>query len=187
MEKITLGKVKSIASRISSKVKSDRKDPTGNQNCQLCTWCSEAQFRGVNVLPRPVYSPRDIIFKFKGDDIVKGGGRQHFKTIDDLKSILEKAEDGARFYAHVKWRQGNGGHEFIVINVDGKSYLMDSQAGKVIDAFCPASYFNKSDLSMSYILRMDTKDFNKDILKYNDMKYCLEWDEEKDMKYLEEN
>lgn len=45
--------------------------PSGNQNCQLCTWAMEAQLRGKNVLPRAVYSPRDPIFNLNGYDIVK--------------------------------------------------------------------------------------------------------------------
>ena len=52
---------KNISSKIKNTVEKDRKEPTGNQNCLLCTWCAEAQFRNINVLPRPVYSPRDII------------------------------------------------------------------------------------------------------------------------------
>ena len=67
----SLFKAKRISNIIKNKVEKDTKEPTGNQNCLLCTWCAEAQFRNINILPRPVYSPRDIIFKYTNANIVK--------------------------------------------------------------------------------------------------------------------
>lgn len=60
-KKMNLSTVKAIASKIKSKVDKDRKPPVGNQNCLLCTWCSEAQLRGYNELPRPVLTKRYYI------------------------------------------------------------------------------------------------------------------------------
>ena len=80
----------------------------GNKNCLLCTWCAEAQFRGIDILPKPVYSPRDVIFKFTDANIVKYARKIHFRNKDQLK---QKVLNGERFYCHVSWKGSPGGHE----------------------------------------------------------------------------
>ena len=52
---------------IHDKYKKDQINPVGNQNCLLCTWCFEARMRGLDVLPRPVYSPRDDVLDIPGN------------------------------------------------------------------------------------------------------------------------
>ena len=183
--KITINKIKSIVSKIYQKAKSDEKPPTGNQNCMLCTWCVEAQIRGLDILPRPVYSPRDIIFKQKGYDIIKSPSKEKINNITQLKSILLK-DDNSRYYVHVNWKNKTSGHEFIITNIDKEIYVIDGQAGLVepIDTKSGKYYFKDINYSNSYIVRMDNKDLNDDILKYNDMKYLIYWDEEKDIEYM---
>ena len=73
-----------ISRKIKNKVEKDKRRPVGNQNCLLCTWCAEAQFRHVDVLPRPVYSPRDIIFKFANANIVKYPRKMYFNDKNEV-------------------------------------------------------------------------------------------------------
>ena len=185
-QKITIYEIKSIASKIAQKTKSDEKPPTGNQNCMLCTWCTEAQIRGINILPRPIYSPRDIAFKQKGYNIIKNPSKTLINNLDHVKSILLR-HNNSRYYVHVNWKNSTSGHEFIITNIDNKIYVIDSQAGLVesIDSQAGKYYFKDINYSNSYIVRMDNKEINNDILKYNDIKYLIEWDEEKDIAYME--
>ena len=186
-EQLSVGKLQSIATKIARKVAADEKghEYEGNQNCQLCTWCAECQCRGMDILPRPVYSPRDIIFKYTSYSIVKGGRKVFFSTIDDIKDIILKAGSGARFYTHVQWKNSNSGHEFITVNVYGKLYILDGQAGVVADIDTKkGSYFKNASLKDSFLVRMDDRELNEKVLKYNDDKYIIYWDEEKDWEYL---
>ena len=172
-----------IIKRISNKVEKDKKEPVGNQNCLLCTWCTEAQFRGIDVLPRPVYSPRDVIFKFTDANIVKYARKIHFRNENVLK---QKVLKGKRFYCHVNWEGSSGGHEFILLNIDGKIYAMDSQAGLLadIDSDDGGYYFRDINYKNSFIVRLDNKELNEDILKYNSANFTMDFDEIEDSKYL---
>lgn len=178
---------KAKAQRVFSEVQKYKNGgPAGNQNCQLCTWAMEMQFRGENVLPRPVYSPRDVELGLNGYDIVKNPKKESIKDKNDVLKRLKESGDGSRFYTHVKWAGGSGGHEFIVANFGGEPYVVDGQAG-LVSKFGTKSakeYFDKIDYASSFMVRMDDKEINRDILKYNDKKYITEWDQEKDIRYM---
>lgn len=103
-------------------------EPAGNQNCLLCTWAAEAQIRGYDILPRPVYSPRDPIFNINGWDIVTND-MQTFYNLQQLKNIIINSGDGSRYYAHVNWKNSNGGHEFILLNDRNNIMVVDAQQG----------------------------------------------------------
>ena len=178
--------IKSLALKISKEIKTkvnkDKKEPTGNQNCLLCTWCAEAQFRGINILPRPVYSPRDVIFKYTDANIVKYHRKMYFNNIDEL---IFKVLKGERFYCHVNWKNSNGGHEFLLLNIDKEIYVMDPQDGLFtnINTKEGSYYFNNINYKNSFIVRLDNKLINENILKFNDNKYILEFNENIDLKY----
>lgn len=178
--------------RIAEKVKKDKKDPTGNQNCMLCTWCMEAWFRGYNILPRPVYSPTDIIFtsNYEPHDIVKNNCKViHFRNKNELKNICLSSGNNSRYYIHINWIGSSGGHEFILINIDDIIYIIDAQQGlfENIDSNTKVSnYFNNINYDNSYIIRMDDKQFNHKLIKYNDNKYIKDFTKN-DMKYIDES
>ena len=178
--------IESIVKEIHNKTISDKKEPTGNQNCLLCTWCTEAQIRGYKELPRPVYSPRDSIFTHNGYDIVKNPSKIKIKNVSNVKDIVTKSGNNSRYYVHVNWKGSKGGHEFMLLNKNNEVYVVDSQAGLVasIESFKGSYYFNDINYNNSFLVRLDDKKFNKSILKYNDPSYTLEWDEDKDIKYL---
>lgn len=179
-------KFNSIAGKIKNKVYADSKPPVGNQNCQICTWCTEAQMRGIDVLPRPVYSPRDVIFDHEGYEIVKDPVKESISSTNEVKKMVQ-ANDNSRYYAHVGWKGVTGGHEFIVANINGVASVVDSQDGLVapIDSKKGSYYFKNADFTRSFMVRMDNKELNKDILKYNSDKYLIEWDDDIDYDYLE--
>lgn len=179
--------IKSLALKISKEIKAkvnkDKKEPTGNQNCLLCTWCAEAQFRNIDILPRPVYSPRDVIFKYTDANIVKYHRKMYFNNIDEL---IFKVLKGERFYCHVNWKNSNGGHEFLLLNIDKEIYVMDSQDGLFtnINSKEGSYYFNDINYKNSFIVRLDNKILNQDLLKLNDDRYILEFNKTEDLKYL---
>jgi len=185
---LDLSKVKSIAAKIAAKTKADEKKPVGNQNCLICTMCMEANLKGIKILPRPVYSPRDIIFKHDATPIVLNPSKTTIKNRDHIKSILHKAGNYSRYYCHVNWKDSMGGHEFLLINIDDTVYVVDAQANLVgpIDDKVTGRYFDKINWDNSFVYRVDNKQMNPKVLEYNNMKYCLPWDEEKDRKYLED-
>ena len=172
-----------ISRKIKNKVEKDKKKPTGNQNCLLCTWCAEAQFRHIDILPRPVYSPRDVIFKFANANIVKYARKMHFSNKDEL---IRKVLKGKRFYCHVNWENSSGGHEFILLNINSEIYIMDPQAGLLADINSKEGsyYFKNINYKNSFIVRMDNKKLNEDLLKYNDANLTIDFDEVEDLKYL---
>ena len=174
---------KNICERIKAKVDKDRKEPTGNQNCLLCTWCAEAQFRGMDILPRPVYSPRDVIFDFTNAEIVKNPSKIHFENLEELKREVQK---GQRFYCHVNWAGSEGGHEFLLLNMDGEVFVMDAQAGLLADIKSEdgAYYFKDINFANSFLVRLDNKELNEDALKLNNDEHIREFDEVEDLKYL---
>ena len=179
--------IKNQVKRIAEKVKKDKKDPTGNQNCMLCTWCMEAWFRGYDILPRPVYSPTDKIFDFEGYDIIKRPTKITINDKNDIKKFVLAAGDRSRFYVHFKWKNGNGGHEFLLINIYDEIYLIDAQSNIFEKITSPkvSSYFRDVDYEKSFIVRADDKEINTSMLKYNDME-PKEFTPE-DMKYIHDN
>ncbi len=172
-----------ICERIKQKVDKDRKEPTGNQNCLLCTWCAEAQFRGMDILPRPVYSPRDVIFDYTNAEIVKNPSKIRFKNQAEL---VQEVLKGQRFYCHVNWQGSEGGHEFLLLNVDDKVFVMDPQAGLLVNIESDegAYYFKDINYDNSFLVRLDDKELNEDALKLNNNEYIREFDEVEDLKYL---
>ncbi len=180
---------RNIANRIHAKYVADQKPPTGNQNCQLCTWCAEANFRGINVLPRPIYSPRDPAFDVCAESIVMNPDRKEFPNFQELNDWI-MTQPNARFYVHVKWNGGTGGHEFMLINFN-IPHILDPQQG----IFEPTTslkifndYFGNIDYSESYICRLDDRPLNKALLtKMNSMTMLVPWDESKDIPYMREH
>ena len=173
-----------VASTISKEVQ--KYDDNGsNQNCMLCTWATELQSRGIDFLPRPVYSPRDVIFTLNGYDIVKEPVKQSIESKEDVITQVTDAGDGARFYCHVNWADSNGGHEFILANTDGKIMIVDSQSNYINDITSDSEYFEDINYENSFIVRLDNKEINNDILKYNDEEYITEWDDTLDGELLE--
>lgn len=176
-------KASSVADAIHTKYKRDSKPPTGNQNCQLCTWCAEAQFRGNKVLPRAVYSPRDSALTIDGENVVKNPERTHLINSKDLKQKVMSPSEDARYYCHVKWGDGHGGHEFLILKSGNLAYVMDPQQGTVTPME-KSDYFNNVDYEKSYISRLDNKEFNTELFnKVNNAK-PLEWNTKKDTEYM---
>ena len=185
--KFSMNEIKGIIQRIHRKSEMDKKEPTGNQNCMLCTWCLEAQFRGIDILPRPVYSPRDEIFKFDGYSIVTNPVRIEIRNLRNMIKLITDAGNRSRFYIHVNWNGSSGGHEFMIVNISNKLYVLDAQSGTIADIRSKDGlyYFNNINWNNSFIVRMDDREFNEDLLKYNDDSYILYWDDKKDREYLE--
>ena len=189
-EQITVNDANRIAALIRAQVLRDSKPPTGNQNCQLCTWCAEAQFRGINVLPRPIYSPRDPALEIIGEGIVKNPQQNSIRDKNDVINQVTNAGGGARFYCHVKWNGGAGGHEFLLLNLEGSVYLMDAQQGFVsmINGTEAKSYFDDINYQKSYIARLDDHELNEELLReYNDPSKTVMWDPAHDIPYMKEN
>lgn len=189
----SLSEIKAIVSKIRDYVKRTAKPPTGNQNCQLCTWCTEAHMRGFDVLPRPVYSPRDPVFNIKGESIVKNPTRQSLGSglRSGIENLLDLTEiEGGRWYCHVNWYSSQGGHEFILMRINKVLYVVDSQQGLVTNALSErgGEYFNDIKWGNSYIVRLDDKEFNEEMfMKNNDPSQTLPWDEDLDIPYMREN
>jgi len=178
-----------IASRIHAKYVADQKPPTGNQNCQLCVWCAEANFRGNNILPRPIYSPRDPAFDVCGEEIVMNPDRKQFSSFNELNDWI-MAQPNARFYVHVKWKNGTGGHEFMLLTTN-VPHILDPQQGvcsPITDIKTFGEYFGDIDYSDSYVCRLDDRQLNIILLnRMNAMSMLVPWDESKDIPYMREH
>ena len=170
---------------IHDKYKKDQIDPIGNQNCLLCTWCFEARMRGLDVLPRPVYSPRDDVLDISGNQIVFGSRQIKFKNYTDLASEITKAGDGCRFYVHVNWKDSKGGHEFIIMRISGKNFIIDPQQGKIEPLTKSNNYVSDINYDNSYIVQLSGKKFNRNLFdKWNDESTVLLWDPKRDIPYM---
>jgi RimJ/RimL family protein N-acetyltransferase len=159
-----------------------------NQNCMMCAWALEMQLRGNrSFLPRPVYSPRDVVFTEidGGWLIVKKPRKIRIKKKLSVSQEVEEAEEGARFYCHVNWQDSTGGHEFLVLNIEGTAYVADAQANVLNRVEDDHTYFEDINWDNSLLVRLDNKEIDDNILKYNDDKYILEWDDELDPAFLE--
>ena len=78
-------KYRNIIRDIKNEVKKyENGGPAGNQNCLLCTHSFELQCRGIQVLPRPIYSPRDPALGIEGCRIVKNAKKESFKSKKDF-------------------------------------------------------------------------------------------------------
>ena len=177
--------VKHAIKLIHDKYKKDQKDPVGNQNCLLCTWCFEARMRGLDVLPRPVYSPRDDVLDIPGNQIVFGSRQIKLKNYTDLASEITKAGDGCRFYVHVNWKDSKGGHEFIIMRIGGKNFIIDPQQGKIEPLTKSHNYVSDINYDNSYIVQLSEKKFNRNLFdKWNDESTVLPWDPKKDIPYM---
>ena len=165
------------------------KDPVGNQNCMLCTWAAEQRFRGIDAMPRAVYSPRDPIFNINPKQIVKNAISVPDLTADKLKAALQRSGFGSRYYVHVNWKGSSGGHEFLAINDEGTLCVLDAQSGTYapIDSEEGREYFDDIEPKNSYAFRIDNKELNEDFLKLNEDENLVDWDEEADTKFMEEN
>lgn len=170
---------------IHDKYKKDQIDQIGNQNCLLCTWCFEARMRGLDVLPRPVYSPRDDVLDIPGNQIVFGSRQIKFKNYTDLASEITGAGDGCRFYVHVNWKDSKGGHEFIIMRIGGKNFIIDPQQGKIEPLTKSNAYVSDINYDNSYIVQLSGKKFNRNLFdKWNDESTVLPWDPKKDIPYM---
>lgn len=177
-----------IADKIHAKYKADQKEPTGNQNCLLCSWCAEASIRGGEYLPRPVYSPRDSALEIEPESMITGIKRVNLKGgYHSLLSHLKSAKEPfARWYCHVQWGDSNGGHEFLIVKIDDNSFgIMDAQQGTVKPLNTDDYHVKDIDWSGSYICRIDDKPFKYMKLdQINDPKKTLPWDPKKDIPYM---
>lgn len=179
---------KDIANKIHAKYESDKKEPTGNQNCQLCTWCAEAQFRDHDILPRPIYSPRDPAFDIEGETIVKNSTRLKPTSFDNLLELLSVETPFGRWYCHVKWSEGNGGHEFLILKIHNKYFTMDPQQGSIEPLHDTNKYVEDIDWDETFICRFDDKEFDYTLLeKINDPSKTVQWDESKDIPYMRDH
>ena len=176
--------VKNAIKLIHDKYKKDQIDPIGNQNCLLCTWCFEARIRGLDVLPRPVYSPRDDVLDISGNQIVFGSRQIKLKNYTDLASEISGAGDGCRFYVHVNWKDSKGGHEFIIMRIGGKNFIIDPQQGKIEPLTKSNNYVSDINYDNSYIVQLSGKKFNRNLFdKWNNSAPLL-WDPKKDIPYM---
>lgn len=170
---------------IHDKYKKDQIDPIGNKNCLLCTWCFEARMRGLDVLPRPVYSPRDDVLDIPGNQIVFGSRQIKLKNYTDLASEISGAGDGCRFYVHVNWKDSKGGHEFIIMRIGGRNFIIDPQQGKIEPLTKSHNYVSDINYDNSYIVQLSGKKFNRNLFdKWNDESTVLPWDPKKDIPYM---
>jgi ribosomal protein S18 acetylase RimI-like enzyme len=181
---------KSIVNEIHAQVEKDRKPPTGNQNCQLCTWCAEARFRGMNVLPRPVYSPRDPALAVPGENIVMNPVKEKIATQRQVVETVRGAVN-SRWYVHINWKDSTGGHEFLVVNINDYAYIMDAQAGllkEIDETDSTNSYFRDINYANSYMVRLDTKKFNTELFnEMNDPSKVMPWKNSLDIPYMRDN
>ena len=176
--------VKNAIKLIHDKYKKDQIDLIGNQNCLLCTWCFEARMRGLDVLPRPVYSPRDDVLDISGNQIVFGSRQIKLKNYTDLASEISGAGDGCRFYVHVNWKDSKGGHEFIIMRIGGKNFIIDPQQGKIEPLTKSHNYVSDINYDNSYIVQLSGKKFNRNLFdKWNNSAPLL-WDPKKDIPYM---
>lgn len=163
----SIEELQEIADKIKAEVDVHEEDgPYGNQNCMLCTWAVELQLRGEDFLPRPVISEDDVIFEKGHHNFVKDGKKETFKSVDDLITLIE---NDARYYCHVNWADSDSGHEFLLVDSEDTIYIIDGQAGKVIPIDDDKEYFNNINFKNSYIVRVDDKELDKEILSLNDI------------------
>ena len=183
-----------IVKEISAQVEKDSKPPVGNQNCELCTWCAEARYRGINALPRPIYSPRDPALPgnghHNGADIVMNPVKESFISQKDVIKKVRGNVD-SRWYVHVNWKDSTGGHEFLVVNINDYAYLLDAQAGllkELDESDSTHNYFRDINFKNSYMVRLDTRPFNSKLFnEMNDPSKVIPWKNSLDIPYMRDH
>lgn len=182
--------IHNIANEIHMKYKNDKKEPTGNQNCLLCTWCAEANMRGNKYLPRAIYSPRDSALSILPKDIIDNAKIINPKNFNDMMEYLKSVKESfARWYCHVKWGHGTGGHEFLIIKIDENEFsLMDPQQNIIKPLTSEdKEYWMNIDWEETFVCRVDDKPFKYTIFEHiNDPSNILPFDEEKDIPYMKD-
>ena len=175
-----------IVDEIHNKCERDEKEPTGNQNCLLCTWCAEACMRGHKMLPRAVYSPRDKALEITPGDIVGGIKKIQVGNFYDLLEHVRSANQPfARWYCHVNWNGSTGGHEFLIVKIDEDKFgIMDAQAGTVKPLQNEDFHFKDINWENSYICRIDDKPFKYSVLEKINDETPLPFDLKKDTAYM---
>ena len=169
--------------------KYDTVSRAGNQNCLLCTWCLEAQLRGYNVLPRPVFSPRDPIFTIDASSLINAE-KIGFRSLNELVRIIKESENYSRFYTHVNWNNSSGGHEFLLANIDGAVKVLDAQAGLYIDIESSKGheYFDDINYQNSYIVKWSDGEIDmQKLYRYNNKAKIVRWNDAEDIAYLKAN
>lgn len=179
---LNIEELQKIATKIKAETEAHEKDgPYGNQNCMLCTWAVELQLRGEDFLPRPVISDDDIIFEKGHYNFVKNGKKETFKSVDELLTLIE---NGARYYCHVNWADSEGGHEFLLVDDGDRTYIVDGQVGKVVPLAEDEEYFKDINFDNSYIVRVDNKDLNNEVLELNNINQMSKSALKEDTKYI---
>jgi uncharacterized Fe-S center protein len=169
--------------------KYDTVSRAGNQNCLLCTWCLEAQLRGYNVLPRPVFSPRDPIFTIDASSLINAE-KIGFRSLNELIRIIKESENYSRFYTHVNWNNSSGGHEFLLANIDGAVKILDAQAGLYtnIESSKGHEYFDDINYQNSYIVKWSDGEIDmQKLYRYNNKAKIVRWNDAEDIAYLKAN
>lgn len=169
--------------------KYDTVSRAGNQNCLLCTWCLEAQLRGYNVLPRPVFSPRDPIFTIDASSLINAE-KIGFRSLNELIRIIKESENYSRFYTHVNWNNSSGGHEFLLANIDGSVKVLDAQAGLYtnIESSQGHEYFDDINYQNSYIVKWSDGEIDmQKLYRYNNKAKIVRWNDAEDIAYLKAN
>lgn len=182
--------MKDICNRIHDKCESDKKEPTGNQNCLLCSWCAESCIRGYHILPRPIYSPRDNALQIQPEDFVHGEKRimLNHGYSDLINHLKNTKETFARWYCHISWNEGKGGHEFLIIKFENDCYIMDAQQGTFVLLSNKDCYMEDVKWDDSYLYRVDNEHFNYKYLEsINESSQIVEWDSTKDVPYMINN
>lgn len=169
--------------------KYDTVSRAGNQNCLLCTWCLEAQLRGYDVLPRPVFSPRDSIFTIDASSLINAE-KIGFRSLNELIRIIKESENYSRFYTHVNWNNSSGGHEFLLANIDGAVKILDTQAGLYvnIESSKGHEYFDDINYQNSYIVKWSDGEIDmQKLYRYNNKSKIVRWNDAEDIAYLKAN
>ena len=184
-EYLNLNTIKKIVKKIHTHITTKKYD----NNCQLSASCFEMQMRHIDMVPRGIETPRDVVFKSdKNWSFIKNNKK--IKATKDLKKFVNdtvlKAGNGSRFYAHTGWVDSTGGHVFNVLNIDNAVYIVDCTENLVKPLSSDKFYFDpkSSDYKRCYLIRADKSKINKKKMKYNDSEYQISW-KDGDEKYLQ--
>ena len=137
----------------------------------------EKIFNRINTNVISVNNTTQIIGNRSGEYVVNGKTYKgnNISVINGVVYIDGKVVD----------KSNVGTNNPIIINIKGKVYILDAQAGvlseissKRADKYFDINYGN------SFLVRMDDKKINRSILQYNDEKYLIPWDDEKDIAYM---
>lgn len=147
-------------------------------NCAHCSTAYELRRRGYDVKANTsiggvdLVNNSDLIFKnAKSETFVaakdnkefgyfykKGVTQEEFKSAEE-KLVKEQGE-GARGTIYGGWRSGRGAHSMAYEIKDGKMQIADCQLGKIYKD----PYKAVKDMSYVNTIRLDDKDFNRDVI-----------------------